>query len=357
MLTATRNELIRLAIEHGVKNELVNFYSNVVWDNIEDSLGYINNYPSKISTPKIPDIPLFQDAFFQFDTDKLAYVNLVSDPLDSYDSQQPLAYCNLEHIGKQLEARTKEIYEYVFTNLSGINEVLFLSVFQGVGRQIVVSFNQPKIESLLSIGLFASDLETITLLEGGKSLVLWKYAISISRLKQQANFVSFSELNNFFLYRKNDYSYYICDDKKFDMILSPLDGVRELRQEVLHQRDYHTVPSYIPSYFTEVTLLYRTREIPIYIPSSFLSKIPQPLTCLLEALPLYVWVIEKNQEEVNNFYREFLVAIAYWLWQFNPSLNPIIQSLVPKYRAIIIQLSLPSSRTWFEANKQQDFSE
>ncbi|MGD1713481.1 hypothetical protein [Dapis sp. BLCC M172] len=40
LLTATRNELICLAIEYGVKNELVKFYSNVVWDNIEDSLGY-----------------------------------------------------------------------------------------------------------------------------------------------------------------------------------------------------------------------------------------------------------------------------------------------------------------------------
>ncbi|NEQ35639.1 MAG: hypothetical protein F6K40_04725 [Okeania sp. SIO3I5] len=38
LLTATRNELIRLAIEHGVKNELVKSYSTAVWDNIEDSL-------------------------------------------------------------------------------------------------------------------------------------------------------------------------------------------------------------------------------------------------------------------------------------------------------------------------------
>ncbi|MGB3513193.1 MAG: hypothetical protein WBA93_29065 [Microcoleaceae cyanobacterium] len=293
LLTAIRNELIRLAIEHGVKNELVKFYSNVIWDNIRDSLGYISNYPTKISTPDIPDIPFFQDAFFQFDTDKLAYVSLVSDSLDSYDFQQPLAYCNLDHIGKQLEARIKEIYEYVFTNLSGINEVLFLSIFQGVGRQIVVSFKQPEIESLLFIGLSAGDLETITLLEGGKPLVLWKYARSLSRLRQQANIVSFSELNNFFHYRKNDYSYYLSDESPAHLI-TILDGARELRREVIHQRDYHTVPSYIPNYLTEVTLLFSTREIPIYIPKSFLSKIPQPLTCLLETLPLFVWVIQKN---------------------------------------------------------------
>ncbi|OZH52449.1 hypothetical protein AFK68_24250 [Hydrocoleum sp. CS-953] len=268
-----------------------------------------------------------------------------------------MAYWNLNNIETKLEPHIKEIYKYTFTNLSGINEVLFLSVFQGVGRQIVVSFNQPKIESLLSIGLFASDLETITLLEGGKSLVLWKYAISISRLKQQANFVSFNELNNLFHYIKNDYSYYLSDQSIVNKDIFIQDGAGELRQEVINQRDYHAVPSYIPNYFTEVTLLYSTREIPIYIPRSFLSTIPQPLTCLLEALPLYVWIIQKNQEEVNNLYREFLVAIAYWLWQFNPSLNPIIQSLVSQYRVIIIQLSLPSSKTWFEANKRQNFSE
>ncbi len=355
LLTATRNELIRLAIEHDVKNELVKFYSNVVWDNIEDSPGYINNYPTQTSTPDIPDIPLFQDAFFQFDTDKLAYVSLVSDSLDSYDSQQPFAYFHLNDIDRKLEPRIKEIYKYIFSNFSDINEVLFLLIFQGVGRLTPVK--QQKIESLLLIHLSAGDLETITLLEGGKPLGLWKYARSLSRFKQQANLISFHELNNFFHYRKNDYSYYLSDQSIVNKDIFIQDGAGELRREVLRQRDYQVVPSYIPNYLTEVTLLYGTREIPIYIPSSFLSKIPQPLTCLLEALPLYVWIIQKNQDEINNLYREFLVAIAYWLWQFNPSLNPIIQSLVSKYRVIIIQLSLPSSKTWFEPNKKQDFSE
>ncbi len=95
LLTATSNELIRLAIKHSMKNELVKSYSNAVWNNIEDSLDYINNYPTKISTPKIPDIPFFQDAFFKFDTDKLAYVSLITDSLDSYNSEQPFAYSHL----------------------------------------------------------------------------------------------------------------------------------------------------------------------------------------------------------------------------------------------------------------------
>jgi hypothetical protein len=85
LLTAARNELIRLAIEHGVKDKLAERYSAAVRDTVTESLGYIDNQITSVPTPNPPNIPYFFDGFFRFDTDKAAYVALVTDSLAEYD--------------------------------------------------------------------------------------------------------------------------------------------------------------------------------------------------------------------------------------------------------------------------------
>jgi len=359
LLTAARNELIRLALEYGVKDELVERYNAAIWRTVIESLGYIENRLTSVSPPNPPDIPCFQDAFCGVDTDKVAYVALVTDSLAEYDYQEPMGRWLLDDIGVKLEARVQEIYEYVFTNLPGVNEVLFLLVLQGLGRLQMIGFRKlPEVEPLVLLGLTASDLETITLLEGGEQLALWKYALASLRLEQQAQVVSFGELNRFYLYRKNGYSYYFSDESRPNFIGAPVDGSGALRQEVVRQRDYHAITSYKPNYLIEVTSLFGTHKIPIYFPKSVLSRVRQPIAFVVEGLPLPVWIIgseqeDESQKELRGLYAEFVKTIAYWLWQFTPSISRTLQSLVSAHSRIIIRLFLPPDEAWHQIKRTE----
>ena len=363
LLTAARNELIRLAIEYGVKDELVERYSAAVKNTVIESLGYIDNQITSVPTPNPPNIPYFFDAFFRFDTDKAAYIALVTDSLAEYDPQEPFGCWHLDDIGLTLEARVKEIHDYVFTNLLGVNEVLFILIIQGVGRSQMLGFNKPpEIEPLLLIGLSAGDLETITLLEGGDPLVLWKYARASWRLKQQAEVKSFSELDKFSFYKDNGYTFYASDKNRPNLIAFAPDGAGALRQEVLRQRDFHAVNSYKSNSLKEVTSRFSTREIPIYFPKSILSRVPQPPALVVEGLALPIWIIgseleDENQQKLRGLYSEFVETIAYWLWQFTPSLSPIIQFIVPKHSVIIIRVFLPPDKAWHHITEPPEISD
>lgn len=363
LLTAARNELIRLAIEYEVKDELAESYSVAVRNTVIESLGYVDNQITSVPAPNPPDIPYFFDAFFSFDTDKAAYVALVTDSLAEYNPEEPFGYWHLDDIGVTLEARIKEIQDYVFTNLRGVNEVLFLLVIQGIGRSQMLAFNKPsEIEPLLLIGLSAGDLETITLLEGGNPLILWKYARASWRIEQQAEVKSFSELDKFSFYKDNGYTFYASDKNRPNLILFEPDGAGTLRHKVLRQRDFHAVNSYKSDYLIEVTSLYSTRKVPIYVPKSILRKVRQAPALLVEGLALPIWIIgseleDKNQEELRSLYKEFVETIAYWMWQFTHSISLVIESLAQEYSVIIIRLFLTTDKAWHHITAPQETSD
>jgi hypothetical protein len=359
LLSAARNEIIRLALERGVIAELATHYHATVWETVIDSLGYVEHQRVAVSLPESPDIPYFQDAFFSFDSDKLAYVTFVTDALTDYSPQDPFGRWNLEDIGNKLEARLQEICEFTFTQLCGVNEVFFLLICQSSGRLYSLGFKKLlEIEPLLILGLSAADLETITLLEGGQPLALWKYAWASWKLKQQSEVISHGELTKFYFYRKNDYTFYQYDESRPSRIILGLGGAGDLRRELLHQRDWHAAPSYIPDYVTEVTSLFSTRDIPVYIPKSILSRVRQRSAVLVEGLRRPVWIVSSEQKdsiqkEYRHLYAEFTQTIGYWLWQFSPSLNSIIQTLALNFRILLIQLFIQPDEAWHHIQEQE----
>ncbi len=360
LLSATWNRLIQLALECGMKDELVKHYGNSVWRTVFDSLSYIEHQAVPVALPTSPDLPQFRDAFFSFDSDKLAYVASITDSLDNYDIHDPFGRWLIDDIETKLGNHVQQVYEYVFTRLTGVNEILILIVLQGFGRSQMFGFsNLPEIQPLLLLGLSAGDLETITLLEGGEPLVLWKYAWASWRLEQNTRVLSHGELDKFYFYRDRGYCYYLSDEERPNFLTIGVGGAGDLRREVLHQRDWHAAPSYNPGYITEVTSLYSTRDIPIYIPRSVLNRIQQPIAVLVERLPLPVWIIGFDQKvedrEVRSLYVEFAETISYWVWQFSPSLESIFESFVPIYTSLIVRLHITSDQAWSQIQESQDF--
>jgi len=291
------------------------------------------------------------------DTDKLIYAVLVTDSLANYDAREPFGCWPVNGLDTKIDERLRLIEDYAFAMKQPPNDILLLVVLQGIGRWQVLGFDRP-VEPVFSpfLTMTAADLETIALLEGGEPLALWKYVRAACQIRSQTRVCAMGELDEFYIYRKSGYSYYISDEGRPSLLLISPGGAGGLRREVLRQRDWHAVPSYRPGYVVEVTALHDTRTIPIYIP---MSSLGQQVALLVEGLPLPIWIIgpsyEENDEQrkLHALYAEFAEAIGYWVWQFTPSLYPILQSLAPKHSHILIRLHLPPSEAWHRIKERE----
>jgi hypothetical protein len=198
----------------------------------------------------------------------------------------------------------------------------------------------------------AADLAGIAHLEAGNPLVLWKYAYASDHVRQIAGINRLSELDEFHLYRKNRYSYYLSDEKKSNLITILPGYAGLLRQDLRHSRDWHWVRSFRLERavdLTEVTLLHSDSEIPIYVTKA--SRFVGAVEVLVEGLPLPIWITNvrfptQAHRELREIYAQIAEAIGYWLWQFTPSLLPAFESLPHRTERLLIEVALEEPEAW-----------
>lgn len=212
LTVSARNHIVTLAHQFKITGELTARYTNALWDTITTLLDFSGHQLSGIST-KPTDLPHLKDGFFFLDTDKALYVLLIADPLTEYGSNQPFGIWEDSTLSDEVAERTEWAENHIFSSNKGLNELLCLVLIGGVGRSIMISMDResgPKTSKLLTLPMY--DLETLLLLEGGNHLALWKFAQAADKVRIKSHIVTDSTLNEYFYFRKQNYSYYLSDD-------------------------------------------------------------------------------------------------------------------------------------------------
>lgn len=348
LLSAARHQVVCLALELGVQDELARRYNAAVWETAVETLRYMSIRPLSLASDCSTVSPCFQDALLSFDTDKLVYVALVTDALTDYNPEEVSGYWEATGLGRRIDARLLATQHYILSSPEPPNELLILFLSQGFGRSVMVgsSGGDRAINSPL-VGLTVDDLETIAQLEGPDPLTLWKFGRAAQRIRQELMIGPTSMLNEFFYYRKRDYGYYLTDDQTPTFMVFAEGGAGKLRRELIHKRNWHAVVSHSGDGAVEVTNLHDTRAAPVYGPRDILKG---KLEMLVEGLPLPVWIIQSPKVGADNslyvFYAQFAELIAYWLWQFTPSLSAPISAVTFKHSRLLIQLYLYPDEAW-----------
>lgn len=363
LLAAAWNEVIRLAHDRGIVRDVVTRYSAAVWDSVVQSLAFLEHSLLPISLPTCEAVPDLRDGVFTLDTDKVMYVVLVTDALAEYDPKLPFGEWRIQGFNTKLAERIREIEELLLGE-AYFNEVLILLIYQGMGRSLAMPMAPPRVSPFLM--MTAADLETISVLEAGDQLLLWKFAHAGTKVRHETQVVAFSTLDEFNLYRARGYSYYVSDDGKPDLLHIATDGALALREELAARRDFRGVASYNDGFLAEVTTLHGTRDVPIYVPKDSVSHGQgEYVAVLVEGLPLPVWIVSgkyKNEEDqaLHHLYAQFSDAIAYWLWQFSTSIRDIVRPLASEHRQILIQLRIQPDEFWERiptgASAEEDFA-
>jgi hypothetical protein len=337
LLPALRNTLIALAQDRGVAAELAERFGSATWQAVHEHLSYVNCEMLSITTPAWNDAPaIYNDGFFSLDTDKIIYCIAMTDALADYDREDPFGIWTTPSMTGQMSARLQSIAALVYSQQPQVNEVFALIMIQSVGRWVLLGVGGSDVTSL---AIPVADLCTLCLLEGGKDLILWQFAQTRDEIRKHAHITQTGILDEYAVYRKNGYSYYASDDFRPNLIAMIPGGAGTLRREVYRERDWHGVLSYRANELVEVTYLI-SPDVPVYVPS---ARLGSHAALVVENLPIPVWITAPDKEihgKQRQLYREFVDAIAYWIWQFAPAVRPVLDHLSRSHTVLQVVVEL-----------------
>lgn len=359
LLTALRHALVNLTIKAGLKDDVVSRYTQSVWGTILEALHCLkldlvgNDHEDLPATSNT-----IKEGVFTLDTDKALCLVLTTDSLVDYDSSKAFGIWSFGNLQEQIEDRFNSMLARLLALPKPPNDILFCEIIQGVGRSYAVSMRRPK--SFPFLYMTAADLLTLGHLEAGDPLVLWKYARASEKIRAVANITRLNELDEFHLYRSNRYSYYLSDEEKYNSITIMPGHAGTLREELRGSRDWHWVRSFRQERIvdiTEVTLLFSDSEIPVYVTKP--SLYGGAVEVLVERLPLAVWITNapfrcKSEFAARGTYARIAEAIAYWIWQFTPSIETLLRSVDSRKNRILIEVQLEELDAWTKTDPIND---
>jgi hypothetical protein len=343
LLSALVHAILTLAREHDQLNAVASEFHDAVYGSVLLSARYTGWDEVDTGLTERGDLRA-RESVFLFDQDKLAHVLVVADDLAGFDGRQ-FSTWDTEAISAKVEERLAEVRDHLLDVPQQPDSVLQLVVFQALGREsyfLLDEGSNPAPRLLLT----AAELETIPLLEGGRRLLLWKYARSRARFFERTRPVHTSELDLFHLYRENDDSFYLFDDALPGVGYVVPEGVRVLREETQRKRDLHGAP-YINGALVEVMLKEQQREIPIYFP---MPPPPDRRGALMVegyALPVWIFAYTVPPDGYSMRYSEILQMLAYWMWRFTPTLVEIIERLEERCHHLHLEVDLVTDDAWF----------
>lgn len=354
LLDSLRNRIVDIGIEHHQIPLLASRYTNVVWKTVLDSLSRLRctelGFPFELeATGKL------REGLFLFDSDKVMHVSLICDDLSDYNSDDMFEWHVIDEA--VTEILTSRI-EHVFFQLSSLprgapNEILFLVIVQNIGRGLVCEHIGADVPLMLS--MTASELETLSCLSGEDQLSLWKYACALNRFEQECSVVSWSQLDVFDLFREHNRSFYVSDESVPDLLNVVPYGAGKLRREVQSTVDIHPVVSCNGDQVIVVGALHEANVIPEYVE---LESLGEKVEILVEGYSIPIWFIaptgrESDCGDLFGLRAEICDAIAYWVWQLQPSLDQILSKVEPAPNRLLFIIDVVEGSQW-ETIRRED---
>ncbi|MCH8243118.1 MAG: exo-alpha-sialidase, partial [Planctomycetes bacterium] len=123
-----------------------------------------------------------------------------TDAMDDFVGDYEPSLWNLSDLVGKLENRAAKVIHHLFTVNPAPEGILILTILQPAGRAFVGGFGNPPGKSL-RLAMSASDLRSITLVETGDPLGLWKYARSHHQIRQSVKVMATDVLDEYEMYR------------------------------------------------------------------------------------------------------------------------------------------------------------
>jgi len=322
LASALRHHLILLAAEHGCRDQLAQAFRQQVVEQTSQLLALFGAEP--IGPADNTDDPLITRRRFTMAGDKFIDLAVVTDDLSGYSVDEPFGPWDVTKLGE----RVQDLIDPP-GDVPEDSQTLRLIVNEGVGRSIFLGLQKRRRTGPMLMVLL-EDLRVMIELDGGDPLFLWRFAQADNRLHDEVQVLSWSKLDNYAIYRDNDRSYYLGDDRKPNVLSVDVASALPLRIEAQRRIDRHEVRSpHKPSYI-EVLALYGSSTAPIYFTHP--RYVEHEVLVELENVDIWFGVAHLVDADLNDLGNTVVEALAYWTWQISKLQPGLLRAAGPSGR-------------------------
>lgn len=349
LIQATLHRILSLAVKSKAVSEFVESYRRATWDNVQSSLTSLDMFPSSRDVLfGFEEQTRWLESRYQFDTDKLLYVQYFTDDLKDYDVDKPFSEWVDKNIPKLIKERQTQVLHQIYQDLPNINNMVWMILIQGYGRPFQFQLD-PSDVKCPTLALSAADLEVLGLSERGDQLAIWKYLEHKIQTRKQRPVISTSEIDEFEFYRSNMHSYPLPDDVRGVILIKAGTG-GDLIRRVYSELDLHGVIGDQPHTVAEV-ISSGNRAFPVSVISG-LSHTKDRSAIVMEQFSIPVWIIGQRYTEqlehakLHSLYVLLGDSIGFWLWRSKDYVATLVDLLSSKIDRLTIEISLQISETW-----------
>jgi hypothetical protein len=289
----------------------------------------------RVSAPRRLEEPrLVSEAFYRFDSDKVAHVVGVVDPLGDYVAGAPFGTTDFREIEEELHERFVKVRAAVRTDDSDAY-VLHVVCMASLGRSFFLGFtDEAADERSALLAVAADDLDLMTRIEAPDPLGLWKFAVASRQLHEQSRVVSFSKLDEYAIYRDHSSGFYMGDEPRPTMLsISPGSG-GELRAEERLRLDEHAAVLPDGEGVVDVSRWPADDKSPVYRPDH-----PKFHALHLVELAAPCWVVPVGETSEEAAASEDLAeAVAFWLWRCRDLIASPLTELSKRNQALVVNV-------------------
>jgi hypothetical protein len=318
LVPALKHRLLASAIECGALDDVIASYWRSIDEEVSDMLRGMNymrlERPNGLSGVESSAI---NESFWAFDVDKICCAIQVRDEGMSYDPLRVWQGWNATEAGRLIDDRMA----YLSDKLGPSENVMFLIILIGIGRDVMFEFGKPK-TGARSLALSSEDLSTIVRQRDADNLTIWKFA----KVASTTTFNYWSILDLYAFYRLRDMSLYVGDDDQPDTVMLGPEVHHDLTVNAGVTWGLHAVPR-DRRHLVDVIHL-EDKSTPIWIPANALG---QRLVLLVEGFPMPVWIepsaasFEAAPERGWLF--DPIEAVAYWIWKLTDHIRPWVEDI------------------------------
>jgi len=291
------------------EDEVNNAYHDVIWNNTQMHLKRMGFTRIDIDAIQYDQSLSIKEDIYQFDDDKLAYVQYVFDNGQKVTPENGLNY-------PSINSRKQDVINKLWVIPDYANyRFLDLTLVSSIGRIFLVPMMQ--VEHARSIGIHINEFEILYQLKDYNGLDLWKFATARDEQLIEPPFLGFSFLDQFKIYLDNGESFYLSDKTKYHFLSIEPGYSAELVQKAKLLSDNHSALRFIHDRIASVPVIKKSKYAPVYYSESDLGH---EIQFLVEGYFQPIWItpskkIKNLSPGLIRIYVEMLDAIAYWIWQ------------------------------------------
>ena len=346
LLTGLLHRILSISKKYGVLAMLDIAVSEGVWSEVQ---GILKNWGSSQIASPLPQTKgsRLKEALFSLDTDKAIYLQVATEDLQEFAGEhEPLSPLN-DQLALEMKARTEAIVGDLSSSAtSSPVRVLALMVYQPVSGATYIGLDPVK-DSIWLV-LSASELRTIALLDSDDPLALWKFGRAAHRVRDFAKVISFNTLDEYAFYRGNFPVYSASHKREQGCLIVPPGAGQWIHRRITERLDPHCVLSYDARTVEEVWNIPGLGGSVSCSRVPFLPRFGAPLV-VEGAMPFPIWVKGPRDiifDDVHSAPIDIAAIIAFWLWQSESLLSPLLAEAASGRKAFLIEIFWGSRAEW-----------